>query len=79
MAENGKGEYAVYLPIKNAPGSCARLGPTWPSYGEAAGSESAKLRGAFIVEGERASLRAQLSAKEARKRQAREVKPINAS
>lgn len=71
MSDNGKAptkEYAVYLPIKNAPGSCARLGSPWASYGEAAASESAKLPGTFIVEGDRASLHAQLSAGEARRR-----------
>ncbi len=69
MAENGKEEFAVYVPIKNASESCAKLGPIWPSFNEAAGSESAKLRGAFVVAGERASLRTQLSMEEARRRE----------
>ena len=69
MAENGKEQFAVYVPIRNAPESCAKLGPIWASYDEAAGSESAKLRGAFVVAGERVSLHAQLSTEEARRRE----------
>lgn len=68
MAENGKEEYAVYVPIKHYPESCARLGPTWPSYREAAGSESAKMSGRYIVKGDRAGLRAQLSSEEVERR-----------
>ncbi|MBI2055536.1 MAG: hypothetical protein HYT42_01445 [Candidatus Sungbacteria bacterium] len=67
MAENGKEEYAVYLPIRNRPEICAKLGPTWPSYEGAAASESAKLHGAFVVAGDRLSLRFQRYTAEARR------------
>ena len=66
MAENGNKEYAVYLPIRNRPEICVKLGPPWPSYEGAASSESAKLRGAFVVAGDRPSLRTQRRTAEAR-------------